>query len=123
MANAKEIYSEASKYFCEVSVPSDTKVQEWFNKSKAREAEYNEKWKKFKVNLVDLVDKYAPNAQVYEKRYKFFFKGDKYTVVTDMVAGYARVQVNATKQYLDINGRPNSDGDFTHFKIKRKEEM
>ena len=123
MANAKEIYSEASKYYCETKVPASSKDQNWYNKSKAREAEFNEKWKKNKVNLIDLVDQYAPNATVYEKRYKFFFEGEKYTVVTDMVSGYARVQEKATERYLDMNGNPNPDGDYTHFKIKRKEEM
>ena len=69
MSNAKEIYSEASKYYCETKVPSSSIDQERYNKSKAREAKFNENWKKEKVNIVDIVEKYAPNAKAYENGY------------------------------------------------------
>ena len=94
MSNAKEIYSEASKYYCETKVPSSPMDQERYNRSKAREARFNENWKKEKVNIIDIVNQYAPNAEAYEKGYFYMLDG----TLTD-----------------------SKDG--THFKIKRKEEM
>ena len=67
MANAKEIYSEASKYYCETKVPSSSIDQERYNKSKAREAKFNENWKKEKVN------KYKGLARALKKFKKRIF--------------------------------------------------
>ena len=123
MSNAKAIYSEASKYYCETKVPSSSIDQERYNKSKAREAKFNENWKKEKVNIVDIVEKYAPNAKAYENGYKFYFEGEKYTVITDMVAGYLRIKDNASGKWLRLDGTLTKSDKRTHFKIKRKEEM
>ena len=123
MANAKEIYSEASKYYCETKVPASPKDQERYNKSKAREAKYNENWKKEKVNIIDIVNQYAPNAEAYENGYKFYFEGKDNVVMCDMVAGYLRIKNKATGLFYKMDGTLTSSREGTHFKIKRKEEM
>ena len=58
----KEPYSRASSDYIQNQVPISSIDQDRYNRSKEREALYNENWKKQKVNLNDLVDKYAPDA-------------------------------------------------------------
>jgi len=123
MSNAKDDYSEVSRYYCGEQIPRSPKDQKRYVSSRLREWRFNENWKKQKVNINELVDKYAPGVEGMDHRVKFEWKGPEYTVSADMVAGYARVYNNKTKEFLDINGNPSSDGSKTHFKIKRKEEM
>ncbi|MCQ2121581.1 MAG: hypothetical protein MJY78_07130 [Fibrobacter sp.] len=123
MANAKEIYSEASKYYCETTVPANPWDQERYNRSKSREAKFNENWKKEKVNIIDIVNQYAPNAEAFEVGYKFYFEGEDNIVMCDMVAGYLRIKNKETGLFYKLDGTLTDSNEGTHFKIKRKEEM
>ena len=123
VANEKEKYSQAAKHYCEEIVPGDPVEQERYNRCKEREREKNETWKRNKVNLVEIVQRFAPNAKTRRKGYKFIFEGDRYTVVADLVAGYLRIRDRVAKKFLDKFGNPSDDGDQTHMKIMRKEEM
>ncbi|PJJ40994.1 hypothetical protein [Hallerella succinigenes] len=123
MSNAKEIYSEASKYYCETKVPSNPIDLARYNRAKLREKEFNENWKKEKVNIVDIVNQYAPNAKAYENGYKYYFEGADNIVMCDMVAGYLRIKNKATELFYMMDGTLTGSNEGTHFKIKRKEEM
>lgn len=123
MSNAKEMYSEASKYYCETKVPVSPKDQERYNRSKVREAVFNENWKRENVNIIDIVEQFAPEAEAYENGYKFYFEGRDNIVMCDMVAGYLRVKNKETGLFYMLNGALTDSKEGTHFKIKRKEEM
>lgn len=123
MSNAKEIYSEASKYYCEVSVRENPLDAARYERSKAREAKYNENWKRQKVNIIDIVEKYAPNATPCHKGYKFYWEGEENVVIADMIAGYLRILHKPTGLHYRLDGTLTDDKDSTHFKIKRKKEM
>ena len=92
MSNAKSAYSVISGYYCEQVVPSSQKDKNRYDRSKRREQKYNEEWKKEKVNVNEIVDKYAPDAESYRDGVKFYFEGKENTVMCDMVGGYLRVK-------------------------------
>lgn len=123
MSNAKEVYSKTSKYYCEQVVPNNPFDQERYNRTKAREAKFNENWKKEKVNIIDLVNKFASNAVAYEKGYKYYFEGKENIVICDMIAGYLRIKNKETDLFFKLDGTLTNSREGTHFKIKRKEEM
>lgn len=123
MSNAKEVYSKTSKYYCEQVVPNNPFDQERYNRAKTRETKFNENWKKEKVNIIDMVNKYAPDADAYEKGYKYYFEGKESIVICDMIAGYLRIKNKATDLFYKLDGTLTNSREGTHFKIKRKEEM
>lgn len=123
MSNAKEIYSEASRFYCNVLVPANGEIEKDYNNSKLREQKHNENWLKEKVNIIDIVNQYAPNARVYQDGVKYVFEGDVNKVVCDMASGYVRIQNKATNKYYRLDGILTNSKKRTHFKIKRKEEM
>ncbi|WP_288801155.1 hypothetical protein [uncultured Fibrobacter sp.] len=123
MSNAKERYSETSKEYCEIKVPSSPLDLARYKRCKERERKFNENWKKEKVNIIDMVNRYAPNAKVYTKGYKFYFEGPDNVVICDMVAGYLRIQNKKTKLFYRLDGSLTKSNERTHFKIKRREEM
>lgn len=123
MSNAKEIYSEASRFYCNVLVPANGKIEKDYNNSKLREQKHNENWLKEKVNIIDIVNQYAPNARVYQDGVKYVFEGDVNKVVCDMASGYLRIQNKATNKHYRLDGTLTNSKKRTHFKIKRKEEM
>ena len=123
MSNAKKPYSEASSEYIQNQVPISDFDKKRYERSKRKEAIFNENWVKQKVNLNGLVDKYAPNTEPKDHGTKMEWKGPVATVVADKVSGSVRICLNNTKTYLDLNGIPNRDQSKTHFKIKRPEEM
>lgn len=122
MADSKIPYSNASEKYIEMVNDQFNIYGKKYLEIKSREEKYNASWCKIKVNLNDVVNKFAPNASGHVEGYKYIFSGDKYDVVTDMVAGYLRIYNRDTNQYVNLNGKPDSNNN-THFKIKRKEEM
>ena len=122
MSDSKGEYSEASRKYIVNDVINSITDRERYNRSKDREAKYNENWKANSVNLNDIVEKFAPNGRTYNDGVKFVFEGDKYSVVADMPSGYCRIRENSTDKYLKLDGTYGKDKD-THFKIKRREEM
>ena len=117
MADAKSGYSETATKFTH----SESGKFEGL-KSKAREAKYNENWKTQSVNINEVVEKFAPNAEGVVKNGKFIYFGDSYNIITDMTSGYLRIMKVSTKEYVKLDGTPGSLKE-THFKIKRREEM
>ncbi len=122
MADSKSAYSETSKHYIEVKVPESAVEQGRFDRSKLRESQYNENWKKQKVNLNEIVDQFCPQFRVKEKGEKYIFKGERYDVSADMVAGYLRIYDNSIKDWIKLDGSIDTDGSG-HYKIKKREEM
>ena len=77
---------------------------------------------KNKVNINDIVEKFAPNSNSYTSGYKFIFDDNDYQVVADMVAGYLRIIDKKTNQPVKLDGKLGSRQE-THFKIKKRGEM
>ena len=123
MSNAKKPYSEASAEYIQNRVPIFDIDRKRYERSKRKEAEFNENWMKQKVNLNKLVDRYAPKAKPKDHGTKMEWNGPVATVIADKISGSVRICLNNTKTYLDINGIPSRDQSKTHFKIKRPEEM
>lgn len=67
MADQKSSYSEASKHYVEVKVTESALDKERFDRSKLREAKYNENWSKQKVNINEIVDEFTPYFTVKKK--------------------------------------------------------
>lgn len=114
----KALYSQASKYYVEKHETSDYN----YNKSKEREKKHNTDWEKQKVNLNDIIDKFAPDFEAKETGSKMIFYGERYNVVADMASGYLRIYDSVLKTYVQMDGTPGTDAN-THFKIKKREEM
>ena len=123
MADCKSAYSEASKYYVEVIVPSSDFEKVRYARNKARESEFGKNWEKHKINLNEIVDRFCPDYIVKERSFKFIFKGDRYDVSADMGTGYARIRDKVLKSWVTIDGIPSNNRDETHFKIKKREEM
>ena len=128
MADYKSAYSDISKDYIENTVPSNSVDQGRYNRSKNREALYNENWLKQKVNLNEIVDKFVPSVEGFVEQHseggvKYDFEGERYIVKCDKVAGYLRIFDKQAKSYCLLDGTPSKDQLLTHFKIKRREEM
>lgn len=128
MSDYKSAYSDISKDYIENIVPTNSVDQERYKRSKERELKFNENWKKQKVNLNEIVDKFVPKidevvTQKSEGGVKYNFIGERYIVKCDKVAGYLRIYDKKTKSYCKLDGTPSKNPEETHFKIKRREEM
>lgn len=123
MSDYKTDYSENSKNYINNIVPSSNIDLKHYNVSKQKEKLHNDDWNKQKVNLNDIVNKFVPDSKGgYKSGYKYIFSGEKYVVVTDMVAGYLKIIDKKTNQPLKLNGKPGSKKE-THFKILKRSEM
>lgn len=114
----KALYSKASKYYVENHNDSDIK----YDKSKEREEKHNKSWEKQKVNLNEIIDKFAPVFEAKEHESKMIFYGEKYNVIADMASGYLRIYDKTLREHVKLDGTPGNDKS-THFKIKKREEM
>lgn len=91
MADAKEMYSNVSKFYVDVKIKVNQIDTDRYNKSKTRENQWNEQWKKQKVNVNVIVNQFTPNFTAKENGVKYKFIGKDYEVHCDMVAGYLRI--------------------------------
>lgn len=128
MADYKSAYSDISKDYIENVVPYSEIDQQRYDRSKLREARNNENWLKQKVNLNEIVDRFVPEVDGFVETHseggvKYDFEGPRYIVKCDKVAGYLRIYDKETKMYCTLDGTSSRNGDETHFKIKRREEM
>ena len=123
MSDLKSAYSEASKHYVEVKVFESELDKERFDRSKLREAKYNENWSKQKVNINEIVDEFAPNFTVKEKGTKYIFIGERYEVTADMAGGYLRIKDRNTGYWVKLDGTPVSGNCEGHYKIMKREEM
>ncbi|MGN1383581.1 MAG: hypothetical protein ACI4W2_12285 [Eubacterium sp.] len=128
MSDYKAAYSDISKDYIENVVPSSDIDRGRYDRSKKREAKYNENWKKQKVNLNEIVDKFVPSTENFVEQHseggvKYDFEGERYIVKCDKAAGYLRIYDKKAKSFCELDGTPSNKREETHFKIKRREEM
>lgn len=123
MPDNKELYSKTSYYYVETKVPSSKSEYDRYNNSKNREKLFNSIWLQQKVDINKIIDKFCPNYTIKLRATKIIFKGERYSVSADMVAGYLRVRDEKLKSWVKLDGSPSKNNDETHFKIKRREEM
>lgn len=123
MSDAKRRYSEASTEYREVAIPSSEIDQARYDRSKAREALYNENWKRNSVNINEVVSRFAPGAVGRRQGVKMVFEGERYEVRADMAAGYLRIYDKWLRKYVMLDGTPSDVLALTHFKVLRREEM
>lgn len=122
MADSKNYYSNNSNIYINKTVKMSKEAKHKYDISKKKEEKYNEEWETKKVNINEVVDKFAPNSTGHVEGYKFVYEGEKYQVVADMVSGSLRIKDKGTNQYVTLDGKPGSRND-THFKIKKRGEM
>lgn len=122
MSDSKDYYSEASSGYVENDVAENEAARREYKKSKAREAKHNAKWKANPVDINEVVDRFAPGDKGEKRGVKYIYRGDRFSVVADMAAGYLRVYDSESRSYVKLDGTPGNDEE-THFKIKRREEM
>ncbi|MDD5974102.1 MAG: hypothetical protein PUC01_10355 [Spirochaetales bacterium] len=118
-SDSKSVYSKSAEY--NLANLSDERISRAYLSSKDREKRHNNEWTKRKVNINDIVAIFTPNAKIEQSYQKLIFKGDKYTIIADLNAGYLRIQ-NKEGKYIKLNGAVGSDSE-THFKIMNREEM
>ena len=123
MGDTKDRYSQAATEYCEAVVPNSEADRARYDRSKEREALFNENWKKHPVNINDVVNRFAPGAIGRRKGVKMVFAGERYEVRADMPSGYLRLFDKKLKKFVLLDGTPCGDRSLTHFKILRREEM
>ena len=120
MADAKKIYSDMAKHYVDNNTNN---ADSEYNRSKSRESKYNANWLKQKVNINEIVEKFAPNAQGEQKgNVKYIFSGERYDVVADLASGYLRIYDKVLRKNVKLDGTIGNRKE-THYKIKRREEM
>lgn len=121
MADNKSDYSSAAS--SARNSEKDMNQIRAYEKSRERHEKHVVNWSKNKVNLNEIVDKYAPGSKGKADGIKMIFYGKDYNVVTDLVSGYVRVYDNNNKGYINLNDEPDRDNKNTHFQIKKRKDM
>lgn len=122
MADNKSKYSDASTKYVTKTIRNSSKDMDRYERSKQREAKFNENWKQNMVNINEVIRDFAPDSIGREHGVKFEFEGDRYNIIADMASGYLRIYDKSLKQYVKLDGKPGSLEE-THFKIKKRSEM
>lgn len=131
MGDTKTAYHKQSvNYYrqSENSVPDQDRIA----RSKKRESQYNDQWKKRRVDINEICRRFAPNDPYGHKEgYKWVFEDDRrnrvsgYRVVCDMVSGYLRVY-KKTPLYpkrgkpIEIDTGRFGPNETTHYKIRKR---
>jgi len=114
MSDNKKLYSETSKLFIEASKADSSR----YDSSIKRKDKYNKNWEKQKVNINEIIKKFAPDFKVKCNNEKIIFIGNRYNVIADMASGYLRIYDNKLRTHVKLDGTPGKDKE-THFKIKK----
>lgn len=123
MSDSKQRYSDSSRSYIGNDVPSSTVDRKRYDSSKAREAKWDENWKKQPVNLNDIVSRFTPGVQGRRKGVKYVFENARWRIDADMVAGYLRIYDKRAKSHIRLDGSISDDRMETHFKILKRKEM
>lgn len=121
MGDYKEGYTEAAREYRQRVVPSSDIDRARYDRSKAREARYNDSWMQNPIDLDAVVEQFAPGAVGRRRGVKLVFEGEIYEVRADMPSGYVRIYNKELRKYVLLDGTPSSDRAKTHFKILRRE--
>ena len=73
-----------------------------------KELKYNNEWNTQKVNINEVVEKFAPNSDGYIKGYKYIYESERYQVVADMVSGSLKIVDKKTNQPVNCRHGTNS---------------
>lgn len=123
MSDSKQRYSDSSHKYVTNDVPSSMADQDRYDRSKAREAKWNENWKRQPVNLNEIVERFTPDIQGHRNGVKYVFENSHWKVIADMVSGYLRIYNKRTKKFIKLDGTYTDDPTQSHFKILKREEM
>ena len=122
MADSKAQYSSNAKKYNKIIRHGNMLDAIRYAKSKERERQYNESWKRNSVNLNDVVNQFTPGAKGKAKGVKFQYENSRYIVKADMASGYLRIYDKSIKKYVKLDGTPGTKEE-THFKILKRSEM
>jgi hypothetical protein len=122
MSDSKQRYSDSSRSYISNDVPNSTVDRERYDRSKDREAKWNENWKKQPVDLNEIVNQFTPGAQGRRKGVKYVFENARWRVDADMVSGCLRVYDKKAKKNVKLDGTSGGNRE-THFKILKRKEM
>lgn len=122
MADSKSRYSAAARIFNKFTRHTSMPAAIGYLKSKLREKQYNENWKKNTVDLNDIVKRFTPGVKGEARGIKYEFENKRYIVKVDMPSGYLRIKDKIIDKYIKLDGTPGTR-DETHFKIKKRKEM
>ena len=119
MADTKTAYSNSAMHYTS-QVPFNKNIERASVKAK-RVGKY--KSKMISVDINKIVNEFAPNATIVNNDRKMLFIGEKYVVVADKHAGYLRINIKGTDNYIKLDRTISSKNNETHFRILKKEEM
>uniref|UniRef100_A0A7C9JDR3 Uncharacterized protein n=1 Tax=Muribaculaceae bacterium Z82 TaxID=2304548 RepID=A0A7C9JDR3_9BACT len=123
MADSKSAYSEAADYYVKTTAAQDEAMARAYAKARARKDRHGHRWETTNVNLNEICDRFAPGDRGEVKGTKYIFAGERYSVVADMAAGYARIYDRVARKYTLLDGSPCDNDDLTHFRILKRDEM
>lgn len=122
MSDSKQRYSDSSRSYIGDDVPGSMVDRGRYDRSKDREAKWNESWKRQPVDLNDIVNRFTPGVQGRRRGVKYVFENARWRIDADMVAGHLRIYDKRAKKNVKLNGLPGNNKE-THFKILKRREM
>ena len=123
MGDTKSNYSMlASKYSSNKDASKHTK--DIFKRVEAAKKQFGDNWRKNPIDINEVVAKLGPviRQKVTGNRKLVLITKDN-IIKTDLLGGYARMQNRITKKYLTNNYVESDDGDKTHLRILKRNEM
>lgn len=128
MGDYKSGYSTNSTKTKKLTEHNKSIAKKWYS-SEVRANKYRDGYDK--VNINDIVAKFAPGSKPYIAGIKMIYSSDRYSVITDMRGGYLRVIDYGLSggQYITLSGEsinslPKSQREQkTHFYILKRSEM
>lgn len=120
MSDIKDAYSDTPVEYCEEIEPAMgcSQLLHECDKSLERKRRYGSNWFSLAVNLNELVERYAPDSVGVRWNIKYVFRGERYSVIVDMLNGSVRVWDAHCRLYVDMSGGATRDPCNTHFMIK-----
>ena len=130
MADSKGKYSINAKKN-NILAEKNKQLSKIKHQSLKRKQLHEQDWEK--VDLNEIVEKFAPNSKPYTINGKLVYNnGGRYSVIADLYSGYLRIrdnQIKGDKKYISLDGTSYYDFKLkdrekkTHFKIKKRKEM
>ena len=129
MADSKGKYSINAKKN-NILAEKNKQLSKIKHQSLKRKQLHEQDWEK--VDLNEIVEKFAPNSKPYTINGKLVYNnGGRYSVIADLYSGYLRIrdnQIKGDKKYISLDGTSYYDFKLkdrekkTHFKIKKRKE-
>ena len=123
MSDYKHTYSGASSGYAGAAASASSDARRAYERSRMRKQKHEDAWAEHPVDLNDVCERFVPGEVGECRGVKYIFENGNYAVVADMASGYLRIYAKKLKSYVTLDGSPSRDGDKTHFKILRREEL